>query len=158
MPPARSAVCPLRTERLLHSCAVNLTMQVKLLPNEAEATSLLATMERFNAACDAIAEVAHAQGCANKVELQKHVYHDIRARFDLSAQMTIRAISKVVEAYKRDRRLLPKFRPHGAMVYDQRILSWKGPDRVSILTLGGREAMPWLAGAYQQARLVFPRG
>jgi IS605 OrfB family transposase len=137
---------------------MNLTMQVKLLPNEAEATSLLATMERFNAACDAIAEVAHAQGCANKVELQKHVYHDIRARFDLSAQMTIRAISKVVEVYKRDRRLLPKFRPHGAIVYDQRILSWKGPDRVSILTLGGRLVVPWVAGAYQQARLAFPRG
>jgi putative transposase len=80
------------------------------------------------------------------------VYHDIRARFDLSAQMTIRAISKVVEVYKRDRRLLPKFRPHGAIVYDQRILSWKGPDRVSILTLGGRLVVPWVAGAYQQAR------
>jgi IS605 OrfB family transposase len=137
---------------------MNLTMQVKLLTNEAEATSLLATMERFNAACDAIAEVAHAQGCANKVELQKHVYHDIRARFDLSAQMTIRAISKVVEVYKRDKRLLPKFRPRGAIVYDQRILSWKGPDRVSILTLGGRLVVPWVAGAYQQARLAFPRG
>jgi hypothetical protein len=43
---------------------MNLTMQVKLLTNEAEATSLLATMERFNAACDAIAEVAHAQVAA----------------------------------------------------------------------------------------------
>jgi hypothetical protein len=56
---------------------MSLTMQVKLLTNEAEARSLLATIERFNAACDAIAEVAHAQGCANKVELQKHVCHDI---------------------------------------------------------------------------------
>jgi putative transposase len=137
---------------------MNLTMQVKLLPNATEATSLLATMERFNAACDAIAEVAHAKGCANKIELQKHVYHDIRARFDLSAQMTIRAVSKVVEVYKRDRRLQPKFRPHGAIVYDQRILSWKGPDRVSILTLGGRLVVPWVAGTYQQARLAFPRG
>src|SRR4051794_13963837 len=137
---------------------MNLTMQVKLLPNEAEAKSLLATMERFNAACDTIADMAHAKGCANKVELQKRVYHDIRTRFDLSAQMTIRAISKVVEVYKRDRRLLPRFRPHGAIVYDQRILSWKGPDRVSILTLDGRIVLPWIAGTYQQARLAFPRG
>ena len=133
-------------------------MQVKLLPSEQQAKALLATMERFNAACNAIAEVTHTNHCANKVELQKLVYHDIRDRFGLSAQMTVRAISKVVEVYKRDRDIRPTFRPHGAIVYDQRILSWKGPDRVSILTLGGREAMPWVAGAYQQARLAFPRG
>ena len=62
-------------------------------------------------------------GCANKVELQKLAYHDIRERFGLSAQMTVRAIGKVVEVYKRDRRLLPRFRPHCAVPYDQRILS-----------------------------------
>ena len=137
---------------------MHLTMQVKLLPAPEQSAALLATMERFNAACDAIAEVAHANGCANKVELQKLVYHDMRQRFGLSAQMTVRAIGKVVEVYKRDRRLLPRFRPHGAVPYDQRILSWKGIDRVSVLTLGGREVMPWVAGAYQHARLAFPRG
>ncbi len=137
---------------------MNLTMQVKLLPEPEQAAALLATMERFNAACDVIAEIAHAHDCANKVELQKLVYHGIRRDFALSAQMTVRAIGKVVEVYKRDRRLLPKFRPYGAIVYDQRILSWKGPDRVSILTLAGREVMPWVAGVYQQARLAFPRG
>jgi len=52
-------------------------MQVKLLPAPEQSAALLATMERFNAACDAIAEVAHANGCANKVELQKLVYHDM---------------------------------------------------------------------------------
>jgi putative transposase len=129
-----------------------------LLPSEQQAQALLATMERFNAACDAIAEVAYANRCANKVELQKLVYHDTRARFGLSAQMAIRAISKVVEVYKRDRDIRPAFRPHGAIIYDQRILSWKGPDRVSILTLDGREVIPWVAGAYQQGRLAFPRG
>jgi putative transposase len=137
---------------------MHLTLQTKLLPLPKQATALLATMERCNAACDAIAEVAHAHSCANKVELQKLCYHEIRDRFGLSSQMTVRAISKVVEVYKRDRRLRPTFRPHGAIAYDQRILSWKGLDRVSILTLDGREVMPWVAGAYQQARLAFPRG
>jgi len=56
--------------------------------------------------------------------------------------MTIRAISKVVEVYKWDRDIKPRFRPHGAIAYDQRILLWKGPDRVSILTLEGRAVMP----------------
>jgi len=132
---------------------MNLTMQVKLLPTPEQAAALLKTMERFNAACDALAEVAFQHCCANKVELQKLAYHDVRDHFGLSAQMTIRAIAKVCEVYKRDRSVQPRFRPHGAIVYDQRILSWKGPDRVSILTLDGREVIPWVAGAYQHARL-----
>ena len=132
---------------------MHLTMQVRLLPTSEQATSLLATMERFNAACDALARVAFANRCANKVELQKMAYADIRRDFGLSAQMTIRAIAKVCEVYKRDKDVQPRFRPHGAIVYDQRILSWKGPDRVSILTLGGRELMPWVAGGHQHANM-----
>ena len=102
--------------------------------------------------------VAFANRCANKVELQKLAYHDIRRDFGLGAQMTVRAIAKVVEVYKRDKDIQPTFRPHGAIVYDQRILSWKGADRVSILTNDGRQIMPWVCGAYQHAQLDRVRG
>ncbi|MER3403304.1 MAG: transposase, partial [Armatimonadota bacterium] len=95
---------------------------------------------------------------ANKVRLQKLVYYEIRERFGLSAQMTVRAISKVAEAYKRDRSKKPSFRPHGAIIYDQRVLSWKGVDRVSILTLRGRQLIPVIFGGYQAARLKRIRG
>lgn len=137
---------------------MKLTMQLKLLPSAEQSASLLATMERFNAACDELAAVAFKQQCANKVELQKFAYHDIRRDFGLSAQMTVRAISKVVEVYKRDKSIQPTFRPHGAIVYDQRIMSWKGADRVSILTMDGRVILPWVAGSYQHARLDRARG
>ena len=115
-------------------------------------------MERFNAACDALAAVAFANRCVNKVELQKLAYHAIRRDFGLGAQMTVRAIAKVVEVYKRDKDIQPTFRPHGAIVYDQRIMSWKGADRVSLLTNDGRAFIPWVCGAYQQARLDRARG
>lgn len=133
-------------------------MQVKLLPSPEQSASLLATMERFNAACGALAAIAFAHRCANKVELQKLAYHDIRHDFGLSAQMTIRAIAKVVEAYKRDKSIQPTFRPHGAIVYDQRILSWKGSDRVSILTIDGRAIIPGSSAPNQHARLDRARG
>ena len=68
--------------------------------------------------------------------------------------MTVRAISKVTEAYKRGKRIKPTFRPHGVMVYDQRILSWRGIDRVSLLTLRGRELIPVIMGGYQSDRLA----
>jgi putative transposase len=137
---------------------MKLTVQLKLLPSPEQGIALLDTMETFNAACDELAAIAFAHRCANKVELQKIAYHDIRRDFGLSAQMTVRAIAKVVEAYKRDRSIQPSFRPHGAIIYDPRILSWKGPDRVSILTLGGREIIPWVAGAYQHGWLDRVRG
>lgn len=137
---------------------MNLTLMIKLLPTAAQHDALLATMERFNAACNAIAEVAFAHRTANKIRLQQLVYSDIRERFELSSQMTVRAIAKTCEAYKRDKLIQPTFRPHGAIVYDQRILSWKGLDRVSILALEGRQLIPIVMGEYQAARLDRIRG
>jgi putative transposase len=129
------------------------TIVVKLAPSEEQAETLLATMERFNAACDHIAGVAFDRRLANKLRLQKLVYYDIREQFGLSSQLTVRAIAKVVEAYKRDKTIRPQFRPHGAVCYDQRIMSWRGIEEVSLLTLDGRELIPVRFGPYQAARL-----
>ena len=75
------------------------TLLVKLAPTPEQHSKVLQTLERFNAACNAIAATAFQEQRASKFDLQKLVYYDIRARFGLSAQMCIRAISKVVEAY-----------------------------------------------------------
>jgi putative transposase len=134
------------------------TLLVKLTPEPEQHAVLLRTLETFNAACNAIAATAFAERCANKIELQKLVYYDIRAQFGLSAQMTIRAMSKVNEAYKRDKKKQPSFRPHGAMVYDERILSFPRIDRASLLTLDGRVEVPFRFGAYAAGRLQRTRG
>lgn len=57
-----------------------------------------------------------------------------------------------------DKSKICKFRPHGAMIYDPRILSWKGLDRVSILTLKGRQIIPINIGSYQEERFNRIRG
>ncbi len=124
---------------------------LKLAPPPEGAEALLATMRACNAAATRAAEVAFQYKTADKIRLQPLVYADLRAEFGLSSQMAVRAISKACEAYKRDKKIKPTFRPLGAIAYDQRILSWKGRDRVSILTLGGRIIVPvvyqgrWLA-------------
>ncbi|MER3403680.1 MAG: transposase, partial [Armatimonadota bacterium] len=64
---------------------MNLTLTVKLQPTDEQHAALLETMERFNAACNAIAEVAFQERTANKIRLQKLVYYDIRERFGLPA-------------------------------------------------------------------------
>lgn len=124
---------------------------LKLAPDAGQAQRLRATMVACNAAADRVAEIAFEHKTANKIRLQPLVYHELRERFGLSSQMAVRAISKACEAYKRDKTIQPRFRSLGAVAYDPRILSWRGRDAASILTLTGRILVPvvyqgrWLA-------------
>src|SRR3989475_6121267 len=134
------------------------TMLLKLAPSPEQHTALLETMHAFNAACNDIAQTAFDEKLANKFELQKIVYGDIRKRFNLSSQMAIRAISKVVHNYKRDRSIKPSFRSEGAITYDERLMAFKGLNEVSLLTLQGRVIVPFRIGGYQQSRMDSIKG
>ncbi len=127
-----------------------LTIKVKLLTNQEHHDILLKTMERFNDACNYISAVAWENQRFGKIGLQKILYYDVRELFGLSAQMTVRAVGKVSESYKIDDRKQHHFRHHGATVYDKRILSPKGADRVSILTLEGRILVPVVYGEFRK--------
>jgi len=129
------------------------TMLLKLAPTTEQATALLDTMHTFNAACDYIAEQAYAAKVANKFELQKMCYGTLRAVYKLPAQLAIRAISKTTDTYKRDKSIQPTFKPEGAIVYDERVMSFKGLTTVSLLTLSGRVLVPFRIGGYQESRL-----
>jgi putative transposase len=146
---------------------MKITLQIKLLPDETQHAALLDTMKVFNEACCFIAEVAHCEKCASKFALQKLVYRDVREQFGLSSQMAILAVHKVVGAYKRDTSMQCTFQPTGAIAYDQRVLSFKGLEKASILTVKGRITVPMQMGEYQkvqfgrahgQADLVLRRG
>lgn len=115
-------------------------------------------MRAFNAACNYLADVAEQNSTVNKLKVQQLAYYQVREQFGLSAQLTVRAIAKTCEAYKRDKTIKPQFRPLGAVTYDERILSYKGLDRVSITTLDGRLTLPLVFGQYQAARLDRVKG
>lgn len=134
------------------------TLAVKLAPTPDQHAALLATMERVNTCCDWLARVAFQERCANRIGLQKLTYYEARERFALSSQMVVRAIAKTVVAYKRDKTICPRFKPHGAVTYDQRIMAWKGIEAVSLLTLSGRVVVPVRFGEYQAARIGRLRG
>jgi putative transposase len=84
--------------------------------------------------------------------IHKLAYREIRRRFSLSAQLAVRAIGKAVEVFQRDKTVCPTFRPDGAVTYDQRNLSFKGLDRVSLATLQGRQVIALVYGEYQAER------
>ena len=128
-------------------------MLLKLAPSPEQSTALLDTMHAFNDACNAIAETAFAEHLANKFELQKLVYGEARTQYGLSSQLAIRAISKVVDSYKRDKSIKPTFRREGAVTYDERVMSFKGLNTVSLLTTQGRVLVPFRVGGYQTSRL-----
>ena len=64
----------------------------------------------------------------------------------------------VAEADKRDKSIKPTFRPHGAMVEDERISTFPTPDRVSLLTLDGRVLVPFRFGVSAEGMLQRRRG
>jgi IS605 OrfB family transposase len=138
---------------------MKLVATVKLLVDTEQKTRLLATMARVNEACSWLAEQAFELQSADKLRLQKLYYRELRERFALSAQHVVRLISKVCEAYKRDRSKLCRFKMHGSIPCDQRLYSFKnGLDRVSLLALDGRIVVQCAIGAYHQARLEGVRG
>jgi putative transposase len=133
--------------------------QLRLLPTPEQSAALLATLERANAACNHIGAVAWRERVFGKFALQKLCYSELKARFGLSAQMAIRALAKVGDAYKRDKRQQRTFRPHGSIAYDDRILSYRPAGQtVSIWTLGGRATIPFVAGAAHLALLAYRQG
>lgn len=115
-------------------------------------------VERFNEAANFVAGIAFEHLTANVVELRRLCYADVRERFGLSSQMTQLAIKTARDAYCRDRAIRPVFRKHAAMPFDQRIMSFKGIDRVSLLTLDGRVVIPFLLGAYQAEGMKLRKG
>lgn len=138
---------------------VKLIATVKLIVSPDERGRLLATMRKVNEACTWLAAKAFKLQSADKLRLQKLYYRELRERFGLSAQHTVRAISKVCEVYKRDRSKLCRFKELGAIPYDQRLYSFKnGLDRLSLLAIDGRLTVPVVVGAYHRARLEGVRG
>ena len=131
------------------------TLKIRLYPSEEQSSQLLKTMERFNDACNLISRIAFENKTFRKTILQRLCYYQIRAEFKLSSQMVIRAIAKVCESYsdKTKRDSLHFFKPHGAIVYDDRILTVKSIDTVSILTLDGRIFAPMSVCEYHSSIL-----
>jgi putative transposase len=109
-------------------------------------------MERFNEAATFAAKAGFDAGVFSQPSIHKLAYREIRERFGLSAQMAVRAIGKAVECFKRDKTVCPVFKPHGAVTYDQRILGFKGVDRVSLWTMTGRMVLALAYGEYQGER------
>ncbi len=116
-------------------------------------------MERANLACDYISQVAWEHQVFGQFKLHHLVYEEAKNRFGLSAQVVVRCIAKVVDAYKLDKKTQRTFKPHGAISYDDRILTYTlETNMVNIWVLGGRIKIPFVCGERQKALLETRQG
>lgn len=148
-----------RCERLCYTGRMKLTAQAELLPTPQQAEALKRTPEQANKACNTISAQAWETGTFRRYDLHRLVYYKVRAAFDLSAQVVVRCIAKVADAYRLDQKTERAFKPMGAITFDRRILCWKlGPREVSLWTVAGRLHIPFTCGERQWELLQGQRG
>jgi putative transposase len=138
---------------------MKLIAQVKLQTGGGQFDAFKATLERANDAANRLSDYAWENKCFRQFDLHKARYLVTKNDFNLSAQMTIRTLSKVSDAYKVSKKTKRKFKRTGSIAYDSRILSWRmKDDTVSIWVLGGRVRVSFVCGPKQRALLEYRRG
>jgi len=122
---------------------MKLTLQIKLLPTNEQAKSLISTLQECNMACDEISKIAWENKTFNQFKLHHLTYRKIKDTSRLTAQALVRCISKVADAYKLDKKKQRIFKSLGAITYDARILSYKQSE-FSIWSVDGRLKIPFI--------------
>ena len=123
------------------------------------AVQLQPTPEQANTACNEISTATWTNRTFGQFKLHKLVYGPIRASSGLSAQVVVRCIAKVADAYQLDRKRRRTFKPHGSIAFDDRILRWYvDRSEVSVWTVAGRERIPFVCGERARERLAFRQG
>ena len=142
----------------VYTGGMKLTVQVKLLPTPEQASSLLDTMQQMNAAATEAARIGFEHHVYGQVSIHRLCYVELRERFGLGAQHAVRAISKAVEAFARDKTVCPVFRPDGAVPLDDRLYRLIGLHTASINTTAGRIKVPIVVGDYFAGMLTCKMG
>jgi putative transposase len=138
---------------------MKLTAVIKLTLTVEQADALRRTLVTANEACDTISRTAWETKTFRQFAIHTLAYEDTRAAFGLAAQVTVRCIAKVADAYKLDRKTLRTFAPLGALAYDARILRYDlASSTVSIWTMDGRQTIPFVCGERQRAMLATQKG
>jgi putative transposase len=129
------------------------TVVCKLNPTAAQAKRIDSTLNAFASACNHISEVARAIHSTNKVKVQHACYKEVREKFRLSANLTIRAIARVCAALKIPAKIHSAFKP-SSIDYDARIFSFREWDWTFSLTLlDSRERLEAKLGDWQRQAL-----
>src|ERR1051326_9353187 len=86
------------------------TIRCKLKGSESQADALMATLDKFAAACNEILAIANQTSIKDAYPLQAHCYRAIKEKYELTSNYVVRAIARVSASF--GKKNLPKlFRP-----------------------------------------------
>lgn len=142
---------------------MKLVANIQIKPTKEQFSLLRRTLERCNEACNHLSMIGFEAGKTRQFDLHKIGYAEARSKFEIAAQVAIRCIAKVADAYTTHKAngrdpVQIKFRKHSAQPYDDRIISFKADDVVSIWTLEGRIKVNVVMGKHQRDMLAFRKG
>jgi putative transposase len=137
---------------------MKLVANLKLTPTETQTDALLETLKTSNRACTWLSGQAWDTKTFGQFALHKLTYEQCREQFGLAAQMTVRCIAKVADAYKLDRKTRRRFKRYAAQPYDDRIFRLCSDTHLSLWTVHGRLMIPYQCGERQRALLAFRKG
>ena len=138
---------------------MKITAKIHLRPTTEQAKALHETLLRANQACNSLSAYAFEHKVFKQFDLHKAQYYTVKETFGLSAQMIIRCLSKVADAYKLDRDIQRTFKATGGIAYDLRILSLSLPkSQVSIWTVDGRLKILFTTNAHNLRLLAHQKG
>ena len=138
---------------------MKLIAQVKLQPTPEQADALRQTMLAYNDAANYISDQAWMLKTFRAYDLHHATYYPVREKFGLSAQLAIRVIKDVADAYKLDTHTKRTFRRMGSVTYDSRVLRWfLTKSEVTIWTMAGRQRIPFVCGDRQRKMLATLQG
>lgn len=137
---------------------MKLVVQIQILPGKDQIAFLLGTMRAMNAASCFASEIGFENKVYGQVSIHRLCYKTIRTKFNLPAQMAIRAISKAVDAFARDKNICHQFAPLGAVPLDDRLFRITNANVVSIATVHGRIKIPYVVGSYFAGGLMRKMG
>ena len=138
--------------------SMKLVANLKLTPTKEQHAALLDTLKVSNRACTWLAQEAWESQTFGQFSLHKLTYERCRAQFGLAAQMTVRCIAKVADAYKLDRKTRRRFRRYAAQPYDDRIFRLCSDTELSLWTMQGRMTIAYQCGPRQRALLAYRKG
>lgn len=167
---------------------MKLIAQVKLTVTPEQSDALLQTLAVANAVCNDLSAWAWEHKVFGKYAIQTARYHPVRGESGLTAQVVVRCIAKVADAYKtafanhkervqqvkrlnsgrvargKEPKALPEmeactFRTDGSIAYDDRILRWYvAKQQVSVWTVAGRLSLPFVCTDVQRRLLASRQG
>ena len=129
------------------------TVKCRLEVDKETEPILQESIERFADCCNDVLSVSKEHKTTNKVKLQHLCYHQLKAKYELPANLVIRAIARVAESAKGKKP--PKQYKPTSIAYDQRTFCFIEPkEEISISTHTERLHIKLRLGNFQRGLLA----